>query len=53
VFGAVAGDDDTLFGTAVVDFSNTIGVIAVDNTFRAGKIGRVENAGRRRRGMRD
>lgn len=53
MFRAVAGDDDTLFGAVVIDFSHTIGVIAVDDTFRAGKIGRVENARRKGRGMRD
>jgi hypothetical protein len=52
VFRIVAGDDDALVGTAVVDFGHTLGVIAVDDAFRAGEIGRVENA-RRRGGMRD
>jgi hypothetical protein len=52
VFRIVAGDDDAPVGTAVVDFGHAIGVIAVDDTFRAGEIGRVENA-RRGRGMRD
>jgi hypothetical protein len=50
VFRIVAGDDDALFGTAVIDYSHTIGIIAVDDAFRAGEIGRVESAGR---GMRD
>jgi hypothetical protein len=53
VFRIVAGDDDALFGTVVIDFSHTIGIIAVDDTFRAGEIGGVENARRRRSGMRD
>ena len=54
VFRTVAGDDDALVGTAVVDFSYTIGIIAIDDTFRAGDIGKVENSRRRRgRGMRD
>ena len=52
VFRIVAGDDDALLGAAVVNFSHTIGIIAVDDTFRAGEIGRVENT-RRRRGMCD
>jgi hypothetical protein len=51
VFRIVAGDDDALLGTVVVNFSYTIGIIAVDDTFRAGEIGRVENT--RRRGMSD
>lgn len=54
VFRNVAGDNDALFGTAVVNFSHAIGVIAVDDTFRAGEIRRVEDErSRRRRGMRD
>jgi hypothetical protein len=38
VFRTVAGDDDALLGTVVADFSYTIGIIAVDDTFRAGEI---------------
>ena len=53
VFGIVAGDDDALFGTAVIDFSHTIGVIAVNYTFRAGEVGKVENVRRRWGGMSD
>jgi len=52
VFRTVTWDDDALVGTVVIDFSHTIGVFAVDDTFRAGEIGKVKDV-RRRRGMRD
>jgi hypothetical protein len=52
VFRTVAGDDNALVGTAVIDFSHTFGIIAVDDTLRAGDIGKAEDA-RGRKGMGD